>query len=222
MLGLPYERPAALVRSYLEVLNAAFAGPGSGRRRERRLPRAQPARHHRHHPDADPPRRARAGDAARRGRARVRDDPLDGRRAGHRRARRPADHGSRVIGGSARAAHRRRASRSRCARNDEVDDARAPGRTRRSGTPSTRRTTCACSSTATRPTSATSSPRGTSRRSSIGSAASATRASPTSRSGCCRSGPIATRASSRSSGRSRSSRRCVPSSERRPGTAQAS
>ncbi len=28
MLGLGYERPAALVRSYLEVLNAAFAGPG--------------------------------------------------------------------------------------------------------------------------------------------------------------------------------------------------
>ena len=28
MLGLPYERPAGLVRSYLEVLNAAFAGPG--------------------------------------------------------------------------------------------------------------------------------------------------------------------------------------------------
>ncbi len=28
MLGLPYERPARLVRSYLEVLNAAFAGPG--------------------------------------------------------------------------------------------------------------------------------------------------------------------------------------------------
>lgn len=28
MLGLPYERPAALVRSYLEVLNAAFVGPG--------------------------------------------------------------------------------------------------------------------------------------------------------------------------------------------------
>jgi F420-dependent oxidoreductase-like protein len=28
MLGLPYERPAALVRNYLEVLNAAFAGPG--------------------------------------------------------------------------------------------------------------------------------------------------------------------------------------------------
>jgi 5,10-methylenetetrahydromethanopterin reductase len=28
MLGLPYERPAGLVRDYLEVLNAAFAGPG--------------------------------------------------------------------------------------------------------------------------------------------------------------------------------------------------
>jgi F420-dependent oxidoreductase-like protein len=26
--GLPYERPAALIRDYLEVLNAAFAGPG--------------------------------------------------------------------------------------------------------------------------------------------------------------------------------------------------
>src|SRR3989442_8657625 len=28
MLGLPYERPAHEMRSYLEVLNAAFAGPG--------------------------------------------------------------------------------------------------------------------------------------------------------------------------------------------------
>jgi F420-dependent oxidoreductase-like protein len=28
MLGLPYDRPARLVRSYVEVLNAAFAGPG--------------------------------------------------------------------------------------------------------------------------------------------------------------------------------------------------
>jgi F420-dependent oxidoreductase-like protein len=28
MLGLPYERPAAQVRNYLEVLNAALAGPG--------------------------------------------------------------------------------------------------------------------------------------------------------------------------------------------------
>ncbi len=28
MLGLPYERPAHLVQDYLEVLNAAFAGPG--------------------------------------------------------------------------------------------------------------------------------------------------------------------------------------------------
>jgi F420-dependent oxidoreductase-like protein len=29
MLGLPYERPAHLVRDYIEVLNAAFAGPGT-------------------------------------------------------------------------------------------------------------------------------------------------------------------------------------------------
>jgi F420-dependent oxidoreductase-like protein len=29
MLGLPYERPARQLRSYLEVLNAALAGPGS-------------------------------------------------------------------------------------------------------------------------------------------------------------------------------------------------
>ena len=28
-LGLPYDRPASLVRSYLEVLNAAVAGPGA-------------------------------------------------------------------------------------------------------------------------------------------------------------------------------------------------
>ncbi len=28
MMGLPYERPAALVRSYLDVLDKAFAGPG--------------------------------------------------------------------------------------------------------------------------------------------------------------------------------------------------
>jgi F420-dependent oxidoreductase-like protein len=28
MLGLPYEQPARMVRDYLEVLNAAFAGPG--------------------------------------------------------------------------------------------------------------------------------------------------------------------------------------------------
>ena len=28
MLGLPYEKPARLMRNYIEVLNAAFAGPG--------------------------------------------------------------------------------------------------------------------------------------------------------------------------------------------------
>jgi F420-dependent oxidoreductase-like protein len=29
MLGLPYDKPARLTRNYIEVLNAAFAGPGS-------------------------------------------------------------------------------------------------------------------------------------------------------------------------------------------------
>jgi F420-dependent oxidoreductase-like protein len=29
MLGLPYDKPARLVRSYVEVLNAAFSGPGT-------------------------------------------------------------------------------------------------------------------------------------------------------------------------------------------------
>ena len=35
MLGIPYEKPAAYTRDYLEVLDAALAGPGRGRRRER-------------------------------------------------------------------------------------------------------------------------------------------------------------------------------------------
>ena len=50
MLGLPYERPAHQVRNYLEVLNAAFAGPGPVDVENDELPRAQPARRHRHRP----------------------------------------------------------------------------------------------------------------------------------------------------------------------------
>src|SRR5262245_23421120 len=42
-LGLPYERPAQLMRDYLEVLNPALRGPGSGPR-GRRAPAAQAAR----------------------------------------------------------------------------------------------------------------------------------------------------------------------------------
>ena len=40
MLGVPYEKPAAYTRDYLEVLNAALA-PGERRRRERQLHRPQ-------------------------------------------------------------------------------------------------------------------------------------------------------------------------------------
>ena len=71
MLGLPYEKPARLVRNYLEVLERRVRRPGSGRRRERRVPRTQPARRHRH-PDAGVARGAGAGDVAHRGRARRR------------------------------------------------------------------------------------------------------------------------------------------------------
>ena len=165
MLGLPYERPGAPRARLPRGAERRVRRPGPGRRRERQLPRAQPARHHRHRPDADPARRARAGDAARRRRARVGHDPLDGRRARDRRARRPAHHEGR--GGRGPAARRGSspASRWRCARTTR-STRRAHGRTRCSGTPSTRRTTSGCSSTATPPTSATCSRRATSRPSS--------------------------------------------------------
>ncbi len=60
MLGLPYEQPVATMRAYLDVLDQALAGPGHGRRRERRVPGAQPARHHRRRADAGAARRPRA------------------------------------------------------------------------------------------------------------------------------------------------------------------
>ena len=77
--------------------------------------------------------------------------------------------------------------------------------------PSIRRTTSGCSSTATPPTSATSSRRGTSRQSSIVSAASVMRVSPTWRSASCRSDPTVTRASSRDTEPWRCSPHSVPS-----------
>src|SRR5262245_61724252 len=81
--------------------------PGPRRRRERRLPRAQPdGRHGRPHPR--PPRGARARDAPHRRRARVGNDLLDGRRARHRRARRAAHHEGRDRGGKTASADRRR------------------------------------------------------------------------------------------------------------------
>ena len=124
MLGLSYDRPAQQVRDYLEVLNVAFAGPGPVD--------VENEGYRIHNPldvtDITPTpilaRRARAGDAARRRRARVRHDPLDGRRTRDRRSRRPR---------ASRRPRPTRVDRNRgsswvpvaLCRNDEVDDARA-------------------------------------------------------------------------------------------------
>ena len=73
-------------------------GPGLGGRRERRVPRAQPDGRHGPWPESDRARRPRPGDAPRRRRARVGNDPVDGRRACHGGARRPAHHEGRRRG----------------------------------------------------------------------------------------------------------------------------
>ena len=98
MLGLPYERPAHQMRNYLEVLNAAPARPGLGGRRERRVPCAQPDRRHGPGPQPGAARGPGPGHAPPRRRAGVGNDPLDGRRARHRGARRPAHHEGRGRG----------------------------------------------------------------------------------------------------------------------------
>ncbi len=187
MLGLPYDRPARQVRDYLEVLNAAFAGPG---------PVDVENDSYRVHNPLDvtdivptpvllaalaPVMLRIAGEHA------VGDDPLDGGRAGDRRARAAADHARRRPRPGGRTRGSWPVSRSRCAPTTR-STTRARGPTRCSGTPSTRRTTSGCSSTATPPTSATCSPRATRPPSSTGCAASATRASPTWPSACSRSG----------------------------------
>ena len=46
-LGLPYDKPALLVRDYIDVLDAAFAGSRSHRGGQQQLPGAQPGRRHR-------------------------------------------------------------------------------------------------------------------------------------------------------------------------------
>ena len=65
---------------------------GSGRRGERDVHRAQPARPGPGRPAAGPGGRARPGDAGAGGRAGRRDRAVDGRRTGHRRARGAAHH----------------------------------------------------------------------------------------------------------------------------------
>ena len=100
-LGLPYDRPAVLVRDYLDVLDAAFAGPG---------PIAVDNDNFRVHSPVDvtEPRHAGAGgrartrDASDRRRTHRRNHPVDGRRTSDRRLRGPAHH----RGGERRRAHR--------------------------------------------------------------------------------------------------------------------
>ncbi len=110
-LGLPYDRPARLVRDYLDVLDAAFAGPG---------PVAVDNDNFRVHSPVDvteafdmPVLVAALGpdDAADRRRAHRRNHPVDGGRTGDRRLRGPAHH----RGGERGRTHRnpRRGRRSR-------------------------------------------------------------------------------------------------------------
>ena len=91
-LGLPYDRPALLVRDYIDVLDAAFAGPG---------PMAVDNDTFRVHSPVDVTDAfdmrvlvAALGpdDAAHRRRTHRRNDPLDGRRTGDRRLRGPTHH----------------------------------------------------------------------------------------------------------------------------------
>ncbi len=212
MLGLPYEHPARLVRNYLEVLNAAFAGPG---------PVDVENDDFRVHNPLDvtdivptpilvaalaPVMLRIAGELASGTILWMADERAIGEHVV------PRITNGRGSGRTARAARRRRVPVALC-RNDEVDDARAwanqalghaeyspnyhaPARARRRH----RRR---------RP------PRGGRRVGGrrAGCAASATPASPTSPCGCCRSVPIATHGSSRSSGRSRCCPRCARSSE---------
>ena len=123
-LGLPLRPPGALVRDYLEVLNAAFAGPGPVDVDNDTFRVHSPMDVTDADRDADPARRARSGDAAHRRRAHRRHHSVDGRRARGRRARRPSHH----HGGAAMPDGRSRASShafpSPCARDSDVDSAR--------------------------------------------------------------------------------------------------
>ena len=158
MLGLPYDRPARQVRDYLEVLNVAFAGPGSGRRGERR-PTACTTR------STSPTSRPRPVLVAALAPVmlRIAGELADGTILWMADERAIGDHVVPRItkaaqrGREAEPARRRRRPRRAVRQRRGRRRARA-GRTGRSGTPSTRRTTSGCSSTATRPMSAISSP----------------------------------------------------------------
>ena len=86
------------------------ARPRLGGRRERRVPRAQPDGRHGLGPQPGAARSPGPGNAPPRRRARVGDDPVDGRRACRRGARRAAHHEGRGRSREARSAGRRRGS----------------------------------------------------------------------------------------------------------------
>ena len=199
-----------LVRELPRGAERGVRGPGPGRRRERRVPRAQPDGRHRPSPTPSS-RRARARDAAHRRRARRRDDPLDGRRAGDRRARRPAHHEGR--GRAGRPAPRIVAGVpvALCA-DDEVDAARAYANQvlgHAEFSPNYQRLLEHGDAEDVGDIMAA----GTSPPSSSACAASATPASPTSPPACCRSATTPRHASSHGSAPRRSSPRSAPSSE---------
>ena len=123
-LGLPYDRPAALVRDYLDVLDAAFAGPGPVEVDNDSYRVHSPVDVTDAFDDAGADRRARADDAAHRRRTHRRHHPLDGRRAGDRRPRGAAHHGGGRRRRPVRNPRRRRRS-GRAVLDGEVDDARA-------------------------------------------------------------------------------------------------
>ncbi len=199
-LGLPYERPAGLVGDYLDVLDAAFAGPGAVS--------VDNATYHVHSPvdvtdSAVPVLLAALGPAMLR---------IAGERAGGTvlwmaderaigdyvvpritaAATALGRNGIRVVAGVPVA----------LCRAGEVEQARAHA-SEVSATRTSPPTTCGCSSTATPPTSATPWPPATKRPSLPGCAGTATPASPTSPPGWCRwartPGPGASRAAAHSS-----------------------
>ena len=112
MMGLPYERPAATMRAYLDVLDQALAGPGPVDVENELFRVHNPLDITDVAPTPGADRRPRPADAASGRGAHRRHDPVDGRRAGHRVPRRAAHHPRRRGGRAAGTARSWPASRS--------------------------------------------------------------------------------------------------------------
>ena len=174
MLGLSYERPAHQVRNYLEVLNAAFAGPGPVD--------VENDTYRVHNPldvtDIVPTPILLAALAP--VMLRIAGEHASGTILWMADERAIGEHVVPRITKAAAGAGRPRATRGRGCPGRAVRQRRGrrrarTARTRCSGTPSTRRTTRGCSSTATPPTSATCSRAATKPQSSSDCAGSAMR-----------------------------------------------